>query len=110
MDSSPALWYALNSRTSELQRKILFHTKQIKKQQQQQQQQQQKTVGKKLTMQGLEFNPQKPLLKNQLWGCRDGSAVKSTDCSSRGPEFNSQQPHGDLQPSVMGPNGTFCCV
>ena len=29
--------------------------------------------------------------------------VKSTDCSSRGPEFNSQQPHGGSQPSVMGP-------
>jgi hypothetical protein len=27
--------------------------------------------------------------------------VKSTDCSSRGPEFNSQQPHGGLQPLVM---------
>jgi hypothetical protein len=26
------------------------------------------------------------------WG--DGSAVKSTDCSSRGPKFNSRQPHG----------------
>jgi hypothetical protein len=25
------------------------------------------------------------------WGWRDGSAVKSTDCSSRGSEFNSQQ-------------------
>jgi hypothetical protein len=23
-------------------------------------------------------------------------------CSSRGPEFNSQQPHGGSQPSVMG--------
>ena len=34
-------------------------------------------------------------------GWRDGSVVKSTDCSSRGPEFNSQQPHGgwDLMPS-----------
>ena len=30
----------------------------------------------------------------------DGSVVKSTDCSSRGPEFNSQQPHGGSQPSV----------
>jgi hypothetical protein len=29
-------------------------------------------------------------------------AVKSTDCSSRGPEFKSQQPHGGSQPSVMG--------
>jgi hypothetical protein len=28
--------------------------------------------------------------------------VKSTDCSSRGPEFNSQQPHGGSRPSVMG--------
>ena len=26
------------------------------------------------------------------WG--DGSEVKGTDYSSRGPEFNSQQPHG----------------
>jgi hypothetical protein len=29
-----------------------------------------------------------------LWGCRDGSAVKSTGCSSRGHESDSQQPHG----------------
>ena len=34
-------------------------------------------------------------------GWRDGSAVKSTDCSYEGPEFKSQQPHGGLQPSVM---------
>jgi hypothetical protein len=26
---------------------------------------------------------------------------KSADCSSRGPEFNSQQPHGGSLPSVM---------
>jgi hypothetical protein len=32
-------------------------------------------------------------------GWRDGSAVKSTGCSSRGPEFNSQQPHGGSQDS-----------
>jgi hypothetical protein len=37
-------------------------------------------------------------------GWRDGSAVKSTDCSSRGLEFKSQQPHGGSQPSVMGSN------
>ena len=30
---------------------------------------------------------------------REGSAIKNTDCSSRGPEFNSQQPHGGSQPS-----------
>jgi hypothetical protein len=27
-------------------------------------------------------------------------AQQSTNCSSRGPEFNSQQPHGGSQPSV----------
>jgi hypothetical protein len=30
--------------------------------------------------------------------------VKSTDCSSEGPEFKSQQPHGGSQPSVMTPS------
>jgi hypothetical protein len=35
-------------------------------------------------------------------GWRDGSAVKSTDCFSRGHEFKSQQPHGGSQPSVIG--------
>ena len=35
-------------------------------------------------------------------GWRDDSAVQSTDCSSKLPEFNSQQPHEDLQPSVSG--------
>jgi hypothetical protein len=33
-------------------------------------------------------------------GWRDGSAGKSTDCSSKGHEFKSQQPHGGSQPSV----------
>jgi hypothetical protein len=41
-------------------------------------------------------------------GWRDGSAVKSTNCSSRGPEFNSQQTHGDSQPSVMRSGVLFC--
>jgi hypothetical protein len=36
-----------------------------------------------------------------------GSVVKSTDCFSRGPEFNSQQPHGGSQPSVMGSDSVF---
>jgi len=43
-------------------------------------------------------------------GWRDGSVVKSTDCSSRGPEFNSQQPHGGSQPSVIESNAFFWCV
>jgi hypothetical protein len=35
---------------------------------------------------------------------------KSTGCSPRGPEFNSQEPHGDLQPSIMGSDVLFWCV
>jgi hypothetical protein len=31
----------------------------------------------------------------------DGSAVMNTDCSSKGPEFKSQQPHDGSQSSVM---------
>jgi hypothetical protein len=30
------------------------------------------------------------------------------NCSSRGPEFNSQQPCGGSQPSVMGCDALFC--
>jgi hypothetical protein len=33
--------------------------------------------------------------------------VKSTDCSSRGPEFSSQQPHGGSEPSVMESDALF---
>jgi hypothetical protein len=43
-------------------------------------------------------------------GWRDGSAVKRTDCSSEGPEFKSQQPHGGSQPSVMRLDALFCCI
>jgi histidinol-phosphate/aromatic aminotransferase/cobyric acid decarboxylase-like protein len=42
-----------------------------------------------------------------IGGWRYGSAVKSTDISS---EFNSQQPHGGSQPSVMGSDALFWCV
>jgi len=45
---------------------------------------------------------QRPGIRKAPKGWRDGSVVKSTDCSSRGPEFKSQQPHGGSQPSVMG--------
>ena len=41
------------------------------------------------------------IFKNTVWEWRDGSVVKITGCSSRGPEFNSQQPHGGSQPSIM---------
>jgi hypothetical protein len=39
------------------------------------------------------------------WG--DGSAVKSTDCSSEGPEFKSQQPYGSSQTSIMKSDTLF---
>jgi hypothetical protein len=35
--------------------------------------------------------------------------VKSTDCTSRDPVFNSQQPQGGSQPSVMGSETVFRC-
>jgi hypothetical protein len=44
---------------------------------------------------------------HQVTGWGNASAVKSTDCSSRGPEFKSQQPHGGSQPSVMGSDALF---
>ena len=38
--------------------------------------------------------------RTYVGGWRDGSEVKSTDCSSRRPRFNSQHPHGSSQLSV----------
>lgn len=34
--------------------------------------------------------------------------VKSTSCSSGGPEFNSQQPHGGSQPSIIRSDDPHC--
>jgi hypothetical protein len=45
--------------------------------------------------------------KKKKEGLERWLAVKSTDCSSRGPVFNSQQPHGSSQPSVMGFDALF---
>jgi hypothetical protein len=42
-------------------------------------------------------------------GWRDGSAGKSTDCSSECPEFKSQQTHDGSQPPIMRSDGLFCC-
>ena len=49
-------------------------------------------------------------LRFKFGGWRDGLEVKRTDCSSRGPEFNSQQPHGGSQQSVMGSDALLWCV
>jgi hypothetical protein len=48
--------------------------------------------------------------KENILDWRDGSVVKSTYCSSRGPEFISQQPHSGSQPSVMGSDALFWYV
>jgi len=53
---------------------------------------------------------QRLYFKNYHTGWRDGLVVKGTDCSSRGPEFKSQQPHGGSQPSVMRSDALFWCV
>jgi hypothetical protein len=43
-------------------------------------------------------------------GWRDGSVVKNAGCSSEGPEFKSQQPHGGPQPSVTKSDALFWSV
>jgi len=58
----------------------------------------------------LAFQTSKPDIRIRSRSWRDGSVVKSTDCSSRGPEFSSQQTNGGSQPSVMGSDALFWCV
>ena len=50
------------------------------------------------------------LKKQRNRGWRDGSVVKSTHCSSEGPEFKSQQPRGGSQPPVMRSDSLFWSV
>ena len=57
-----------------------------------------------------------------IMGWRDGSADKSTECSSEDPEFKShmvqepesksrvQKPHGGSQPSIMRSDALLWCV
>jgi len=49
-------------------------------------------------------------LKIYNMGWRDASEAKSTGCSSRGSEFNSQQQHDGSKPSVIGSGALFWCV
>ena len=46
-------------------------------------------------------------LKKENVRAGEMTQVKSTDYSSRGSEFNSQQLHGDSQPSVIGSDAPF---
>jgi len=50
------------------------------------------------------------MIKIKPIGWRDGSVIKNTGCSSRGPEFNSQHPRGDSQPSVMASDALYWCA
>jgi len=43
-------------------------------------------------------------------GWRGGPEVKSTGCLTRGPESNSQQPHGGSQPPTVKSDALFWCV
>jgi hypothetical protein len=52
----------------------------------------------------------KKRVRNMTRGWRDGSVVKSADCSSKGAEFKSQQPHGGSQPSIMKSDALFWSV
>jgi hypothetical protein len=50
-------------------------------------------------------------LKNNFnWAGETAEQLKSTDCSSRGPKFNSQQPHGGSKPFVMGCPLLVCLI
>jgi hypothetical protein len=43
--------------------------------------------------------------ESKVW--QNGSVVKSTDCSSEGPEFKFQQPHGGSQPPIIRSDAFF---
>jgi hypothetical protein len=56
------------------------------------------------------MNKPKEKIKRKERGWRDGSAGKSTDCSSESPEFKSQQLLGGSQPPIMRSDAVFWCV
>jgi hypothetical protein len=44
------------------------------------------------------------------WAGEMAQWVRAPDCSSEGPKFKSQQPHGGSQPPVMRSDALFWCV
>ena len=66
-----------------------------------------KALGSVPSSEKKEPKKKKKCIERRGEGWRDGSAVKSTDCSSRGLEFKSYQPHGGSQSSVMGSGALF---
>jgi len=53
------------------------------------------------------FHLKKKIQIKSGFSWRDGSEVRSTDCSSRGPEFKPQKPLSGSQPSLMGSGALF---
>jgi hypothetical protein len=49
-------------------------------------------------------------IRSFLVGCEMAQWVRAPDCSSKGPEFKSQQPHGGSQPSVTRSDSLFWSV
>jgi hypothetical protein len=49
-------------------------------------------------------------LKEKRRAGKMAQQLRALTALSRGPEFNSQQPHGGSQPSVMGSDALFWCV
>ena len=49
-------------------------------------------------------------LKRANWAGEMAQWVRAPDCSSEGPEFKSQQPHGGSQPSVTRSDPLFWSV
>jgi hypothetical protein len=51
------------------------------------------------------------VIKNYHWRAGEMAQwVRAPDCSSEGPKFKSQQPHGGSQPPVMRPDALFWSV
>jgi hypothetical protein len=49
------------------------------------------------------------ILKKQVPGAGEmAQLVRAPDCSPKGPEFKSQQPHGGSQPSVTRSDSLVC--
>jgi hypothetical protein len=49
----------------------------------------------------------------RMWSLGAGEMaqwVRAPDCSSEGPKFKSQQPHGGSQPPVMRSDALFWCI
>jgi hypothetical protein len=49
-------------------------------------------------------------IKARQWAGEMAQWVRAPDCSSKGPEFKSQQPHGGSQPSVTRSDSLFWSV